>query len=208
VSRALCKPYSWLFVFLLFSLSAAFNAMSLVAQTVSADTPIVSPLIAPNYFPPGSLSERTATWLTKNLQSIAEPPLLGTSSKSEVASFRLIKHGLTSKTTVLVIRIQIESDGTAILFTKSVSQDGAIVLNNHDRISADQVRAFLEMVKQSGFWSLPTTEEEQRQVKDGGTWYLEGHHENIYHIVYRHNPVSAPLADVEAFLVNLAKLDK
>ena len=199
MSRARSKWSPSLPLFLYLALGLAFHLRIATAQSSSGDNPATNSMVTPSYFPAGSLDESKSTWLTKKLQASAEPSLLDSSDQHGGSSFRLIQYALTTKSRLQIIRLEIGRDGDGIIFTKRVSPDGKITLNKQDKVSPEQINAFLTVVKQSGFWSLPTEHEveavEQRQTRDAGVWFLEGFQDHTYHIAYRRNLTPGPFMD-------------
>jgi hypothetical protein len=108
----------------------------------------------------------------------------------------------------MVLRLNIENDGTAELTTKVTSGDGVVLLNKTDKITEAEVEKFYQVVKRSNFWQLPSSEPEEVRFLDGTRWALEAIHDGTYHMVYRSNPAPSLYTEVGRYLAkNLAKLD-
>jgi hypothetical protein len=168
------------------------------------------------YFPPGTFKKpdgsadgRDGDGIAWYLREIGEPPLSGSDKTSEVHAYRLIRIGFPSGTT-MVIRLQIDSLGTAKIFAKKTPFNGTnFLLNKTDSVSVAAVNEFLECVKRGDFWQLPTKVQAEPNVKDGSYWYLEGLRHGEYHMVYRRNPESNPgsFTDIGRYLaLDLANL--
>lgn len=151
------------------------------------------------YFPPGTFrkldgspDDSRANVLALYLRGIAEPPLDRSDKNLEAHAYRLVWTAFPAGKTV-VLRLQLDSQGTARIFAKQTPFDGTnLLLNNEKSISIEAVNRFLECVKRGDFWRLPTREQHEPQVKDGSYWVLEGVRDGNYHLVYRRNPESNP----------------
>jgi hypothetical protein len=169
-----------------------------------------SPAIA-KCFPDGIFDQSDASrdgfianGLTDYLHAISEPCLLDP-AKHGAISYRLIWGGMPSARRV-VVRLEVGEDGKAVLFTK-VTAGRRLVSDRVESISSTQVEEFLDLVKLSDFWSLPSSEN-RPPVKDGTSWILEGIRDGAYHGVYRRNPKPSLYTEVGRCLgKNLAKLD-
>ncbi len=170
-----------------------------------------------SYFPPGTFKkpdgspdDSLANVLALYLRQIGEPPLLRSDSSSEPHAYRLHWTGFPGGKTV-VIRLQIDSLGTAKTFAKKTRFDETnLLLSKEASVPAEAVNRFLECVKKADFWQLPAREEPEPQPLDGSYWYLEGVRHGDYHMVYRRDPEGrpGPFTDMGRYLAkDLAQLD-
>ena len=199
-----------LLIVLCMSIGSVFHLSNIQAQSAPADVSSKKNGTTLSNFPPDSHGDSTAAWLTKELRVCSEPSLMDLGKQPGAVSFRFTRRGLTSKTKWSVIRLEIGRDGNAVLFTKRVSQDGTITLNKTKSITSARVNAFLDVLKVNGFWSLPFINEveERQEVKDEGTWCLEGVQDGTYHIAFRLNPKPGPFTDKGSHLIrNSERLD-
>lgn len=151
------------------------------------------------YFPPGTFAkpdgspdDSRADVLALYLHDIGEPPLVRSDNNSEAHAYRLIWTAFPAGKTV-VLRLQVDSQGTARIFAKQTPFDGTnLLLDNEKNISIEGVNRFLECVKRGDFWQLPTREQHEPQVNDGSYWVLEGVRDGNYHLVYRRAPERHP----------------
>jgi hypothetical protein len=171
-----------------------------------------------SYFPPGTFmtpsgspDDHFGDSIAWYLHEIGEPPLFKSAENSQAHAYRLIRIGFPAGKT-LVLRLQIENDGTAKLFARKTPFDGTdFLLNREDSISITGVNQFLEFVKRGDFWQLPTRERTEPNVKDGTYWFLEGVHHGSYHMVYRRAPElnSGGFTDIGRYLAkDLAQVDR
>jgi hypothetical protein len=104
--------------------------------------------------------------------------------------------------------LKVEKDGSAIAFVKREYEDDNVKAEEPERIPSAQVTSFFDGVNRSGFWSLPSTEEQSQQIKDGGSWLLECYSANTYHVVYRHAPAPRSIKELQTDLLSLVKANR
>lgn len=111
----------------------------------------------------------------------------------------------------MVIRLRIDSLGTAKIFAKKTPFDGTnLLVSKEASLPVEAENRFLECVKRADFWQLPTRELPEPQIPDGSYWYLEGVRHGDYHMVYRRDPEGrpGPFTDMGRYLAkDLAQLD-
>jgi hypothetical protein len=96
------------------------------------------------------------------------------------------------------VRLDIQSDGTAVLTVKMTSGSGGsnaghLIENRTRRLTREQVRAFVDRVSSSEFWRLPTLENPPIGGPDGSQWIIEGVKNGKYHVVDRWTPKSGAI---------------
>ena len=141
------------------------------------------------YFPNRITNElASASQLLADLQ---EPSLLSSATNATVHSYRLLF--LPGLANPVCVRIDVETNGTAIVSTKVVdaskTTQAKTVLKSDEtiRLDPDRVRLFADALHRSTFWKAPSTQQE-KAVLDGSTWIFEGVREGRYQIVKRDNP--------------------
>ena len=147
--------------------------------------------------------------LTRYLQTIGEPALAHAAKERTAHAYRLIWRAFPSGTGV-VVRLSIDMDGTAAVVSKVTEggNEGRVVLDKTDKIAAEDVYQFLEVVKRDDFWSVTSYEiQEPPLAKDGATWIVEGVRGGAYHAVYRRNPKPSRYTEIGRYLAKkLARL--
>jgi hypothetical protein len=160
--------------------------------------------------PDGSPDDHFGDSIAWQLHGIGEPPLRTSDENSQVQAYRLIWIGFPAGRTI-ILRLQIEKDGTAKLYIKQTSFDGTtLLLNTEKKMAVAGVNKFLECVKRGDCWQQPTREQPGPKVNDGTYWFLEGVGQGTYHMVYRRTPELNPnrLTDIGRYLAkNLAQLE-
>jgi hypothetical protein len=180
-------------------------------RTLKEFKDMVASYFAPGTFkkPDGSTDDNRAEVLAIYLREIGEPPLLRSDNNLEPHAYRLHWTGFPAGKT-LVVRLQIDSLGSAKVFAKSTPFNGTnLLLNKEEGVTVEGVDRFLECVERADFWHLPTVEQPEPQMPDGSYWYLEGSRHGEYHIVYRRNPElhPNPFTDIGRYLAkDLAQL--
>jgi hypothetical protein len=70
------------------------------------------------------------------------------------------------------------------------------------------VKKFLELIEKANFWSMSTTDNNQRKVYDGVPWIFEGLRDGKYHAVIRDNWPSSLSSELMRYLtIDLGKVD-
>jgi hypothetical protein len=109
------------------------------------------------------------------------------------------------------LRVDIESDDTAILLTQVWSGQGGYTwgksMKNTRRLKSDEQSELFESLADIGFWTLPSQFERppNEVVLDGTDWLIEGVRDGKCHVVTRY---SSPLTGFfqTQFLTRVAKL--
>ena len=112
------------------------------------------------------------------------------------------------------MRLDTQSDGTALLTTKISSghggyEPGKLIENRARKLNREQTRWFLDRVEELKFWSLPTTPPKDARTVglDGAQWILEGVKDTQYHVVDRWSPDNGAVRTLGlAMLIDLAHL--
>ena len=165
----------------------------------------------PNQFSPGD-SEIWAITNARYLRMMGESPLDEMASLRVQEIYRVLVETRPSNIPV-VVRISVRPDGTGQLAAKSESArlPGVLTVNRKAEVSRTDVNDFLNALKNSGFWSMPTLEEidiHQPVVLGAPGWMVEGEKEGSFHAVFRTTPRLASLRGPAMFLVaNLARVD-
>ena len=168
------------------------------------------------YFPDGvfgsegKVSDSHADWYTKQLRSMAEPPLWNLSKDPQVRVYRFT--WIRSFDPAIVVRLTVQKDGTGILVTKITRKPGyargSLASSRARHVSKDIVAGFENHVQQLGFWEMPTYLENPDFIGvDGAQWLMEGVRDGRYHVVDRWSPESSKeRAFGIAMMIGLAKL--
>jgi hypothetical protein len=157
------------------------------------------------YFPP----EFPANWYAKHLIALKEPSLWESSKVEKTTSYRFL--WLRTFHHPIVIRIDVNIDGTSLLTTKMTSGAGGygpgrLIQNETRTLSREQTKWSLEQIEGHNFWKAPSVQND-RGV-DGSQWIVEGVRDGAYHIVDRWSPKDGEIRALGLFMVNdLAKLE-
>jgi hypothetical protein len=156
------------------------------------------------YFPP----DFHDNWYAPHLSALSEPSLWESSKTRKTQSYRFL--WLRTFHHPISIRIDVNSDGTALLTTKMTSgaggyKPGKLIQNETRTFTSEQTNWFLGKIEAHSFWKLPSTQED-RGV-DGAQWIIEGVRNGTYHIVDRWSPEDGQIRALGLFMVNdLAKI--
>ena len=83
-------------------------------------------------------------------------------------------------------------------------EPGRLKTNLVKTIEKDVINEFLEIVKDEGFWELPTKIEDMGL--DGSQWIIEGRKGYDYHIVDRWSPEKGAVRRIGTYLINISGL--
>jgi hypothetical protein len=171
------------------------------------------------YFPPETLGETPESsdfvlhWYSKHLRAMNEPSLLAQSKDPKAHTYRFL--WLRTFHHPVSVRVEINSDGSAEVFTKVLSgaggyEPGKLIKNTKKHLSKDYVEhVLLEMINTARFWTLPTRENSDLNLihLDGAQWVMEGVKDGKYHVVDRWSPKCGEYKAVcTRFLINLGGL--
>jgi len=167
-------------------------------------------------FPKGVLGDTPdsdqfkARWYSNDLHALQEPSLLTLAKHPSAEAYRFL--WLRTFHHPVAIRIDIRSDGTAVLIQKTASgasgfNAGALFESSARLLSREQTQALLARLNNAGFWDLPSQVHDQTGT-DGSQWVIEGVKEGKYHLVDRWSPHIGPVYGLGIyFLTDLAKMD-
>ncbi len=169
------------------------------------------------YFPDSSLDFRRdhfkSDWYSAQLGALQEPSLFQKINAASTESYRFL--WLRTFHHPVVVRIDVNSDGTSLLTAKMASgaggyRPGTIAENHSQVLSKEQTSAFLSQVEAGKFRGAPNPVNDQRGT-DGSQWIIEGVKRGHYHIVDRWSPtngVARQLGTMMAFDLAHLKIPK
>ena len=151
-----------------------------------------------NYFPAGIFGphESELNWIRKfyssSLAAMEEPPL---KYKRTVETYRFV--WLRAFHPPVAVRLW-KTGNQSYMSTKQLSDVGvpingeanfpkSLAVNETQSITEAEWTHFQVLLKQAGFWSMPTTDETPIGL-DGSGWLLEGVKQDEYHMVHRQSP--------------------
>ena len=151
-------------------------------------------------------------WYSKFLTGLHEPSLWESSKNQKTETYRFL--WLRSFDHPISVRLDTQSDGTALLTTKISSghggyEPGKLIENRARKLNREQTRWFLDRVEELKFCSLPTTPPKDARTVglDGAQWILEGVKDTQYHVVDRWSPDNGAVRTLGlAMLIDLAHL--
>lgn len=199
-----CAAVLWTITFLL---SAVPGSRQSSAQLPSRSSASEAP-----YFP-SDVANGLDGFFSSYLRSVNEPSLLAASKDLNIESYRLDwLGGQTGR--LLSVRLSINSDGTAKVFTTEQSSTPSQLHKTENSVAAADVQRFLKRVEKADFWSMPTLEAQNSSPgpkaykTDASSWAFEGVHNGHYHVVLRPSPESSAFTEMVGFLAKqIAKLD-
>jgi hypothetical protein len=180
-----------------------------------------------DYFPPGILDETPQSsqfkeqWYSDQLRDLKEPSLWQVSKTQKAQTYRFL--WLRSFHHPISVRLDVGEDGTAVVTTKITSGQGGdeprkLIVNKSHSLTKEQTAWFLDRIKETGFWDLPTYETTEDKVGptgektvevhvDGAEWILEGVKDGKFKIVDRWSPEKGSVRALGlTMLTDLAKL--
>jgi hypothetical protein len=149
-------------------------------------------------------------WYSHQLRALNEPSLLTQSKDPSAQSYRFL--WLRTFHHPIAVRLDLKSDGTAILTTKISSGAGGyapghLVMNTSKPLTKQQTDIFLHKINIDKFWELPPTPLKDRQGDDGSEWVIEGIKDGKYHLATQWAPTEGPIHDLgTALAFDLAAL--
>ena len=78
-----------------------------------------------------------------------------------------------------------------------------VVVEKQTALSEDAGTKLLALVRDSGFWTMPTSVRIPEGATDGGTWFVEGRRGTGYHVVERWGNQDNPIRALGVALVRL-----
>jgi hypothetical protein len=139
-----------------------------------------------------------------------EPSLWELSQNEKHQSYRLL--WLRTFHHPVVIRVNVNPDGSAVLTTKIASglggyDPGHLLRDKSTMLSKARTDNFLSLVEKQNFWTFPSTDRSPTGT-DGSRWVIEGVKDGRYHFVDRWSPSDGPVWTIGFFMQSqLAKLD-
>jgi hypothetical protein len=175
-----------------------------------------------NYFPVGIFSphEGELNWTRKfysgSLAAMQEPTLFPPKDKN-VEAYRF----LWLRSFHPPVSVRLWQDGNqSYMSTKQLSDVGipikgeaifpkTLAVNETQSITEEQWAHFQELLKKTGFWSMPTVDDTPIGL-DGAGWLLEGVKRDQYHIVHRQSPTQGAYREVCIYLLRVSgvKIDE
>lgn len=150
------------------------------------------------FFPKGAFDANPRTdkflseWYSAEVVALKEPSLLTRSPSTSSESYRFL--WLRSFHHPISIRLDVREDGTGTLTTKvaegaagypDTSKGKPLIQDESRSISAEQTQAFLKLVNQVEFWSVPAYQDGDQTGTDGSEWIVEGTKAGHYHVIAR-----------------------
>lgn len=146
------------------------------------------------YFPDKGLDfdqrghDMKVAWYSKQLSAMREPSLFELSKDKEARSYRFL--WLRTFHHPIAVRLDLSEGGTGILTVKMTDgkggyEPGGLIENQTRHVPREVVDRFLQLVKTSDFWHLPTFE---TPGCDGASWIVEGVEDGKYQIVDQWSP--------------------
>jgi hypothetical protein len=173
------------------------RATCLVFLTVILLTSVTKAQV--KYFPP----DFPANWYTQHLSALNESSLWESSQTQKTQSYRFL--WLRTFHHPIVVRIDVNANGTSLLTTKMTSgaggyKPGKLILNERRTLTSEQTNWFLGKIEVHNFWKLPSIQED-RGV-DGAQWIIEGARNGTYHIVDRWSPEDGEIRALGLLMLN------
>lgn len=184
---------------LFFSLLLCLCTISALCGQTNDKQPLIRrpnpPDSNPQYFPVGLLSryprfnDFRTRWYASELRGLQEPSLQEAQVRPGAAVYRFLL--IPAFTPSLVIRLTLNPDGSGTLLAKlgTKRSSGGETTPKQQTLSLApaQVNKFLNLVRETNFWSLPSAQPEESPMRfaDGKEWLLEAKETNKYHVVDR-----------------------
>ncbi|MGD0696010.1 MAG: hypothetical protein ABSB82_14270 [Terriglobia bacterium] len=166
------------------------------------------------YFPDKGLDfdqrghDMKVAWYSKQLSAMREPSLFELSKDKEARSYRFL--WLRTFHHPIAVRLDLRREGGGVLTTKMANGQGGfrnvsdLIENRTREVSREEVDRFLQIVKTSDFWHLPTFE--APGGLDGAQWIVEGVEDGKYQIVDRWSPQRGRYKGMCIWLLGLSGL--
>jgi len=168
------------------------------------------------YFPPETfgddprLDQFVYGWYSRELKAMGEPSLFESSKNPAIESYRFL--WLRSFHHPVVVRVDLQTDGSATLITKLGSgaggyPPGKLIANRSRLLTKEELQTLIAHINASGFWQRPSYERNKAGT-DGAEWVVEAAVRGKYHLVSEWSPKDGPIHDLGLlFLFQLAELD-
>jgi len=149
----------------------------------------------------------------QQLQALKETSIGNLRSDGVTQSYRLL--WLRTFHHPVVVRVDVLPDGSGRVRIKETSGQGGyapgkLIKNDTRKLTELETQWFVERMRESGFWNLPSTEKqpENEITLDGATWVVEGKKGSEYHLLERYAPecVDKVRNIGLTMLLNMAKL--
>ena len=149
----------------------------------------------------------------QQLQALKETSIGNLQSDGVTQSYRLL--WLRTFHHPVVVSVDVLPDGSGRVRIKETSGQGGyapgkLIKNDARKLTEQETQWFVERMRESGFWNLPSTEKqpENEITLDGATWVVEGKKDGEYHLVERYAPECADkVRNIGlTMLLNIAKL--
>lgn len=145
-------------------------------------------------------------WTTSVLRRFKENPIDSIVEADDV--YRLILFPTFDKPLMVSA---IRSGETKVLVTKQLDGDGGFGNEELGQLSHERSRELLESewelllehLERSGFWYIPTLDQNDEPVNDGAFWVLEGRNGDLVHSVQRISP-NRNLGSAFTYIIELA----
>lgn len=150
-----------------------------------------------------------SAWYSRQLKALHEPSLLEISKLPSAVSYQFL--WLRTFHHPVAVRVDVQSDGRAILTTKITSGAGGYsagnLITNETRIlSKEETDRIVTKINASAFWKMPAYSREQAG-DDGAEWVMEAVDHGRYHLVSEWTPAKGAIHDLGTFfLFDLAKI--
>jgi hypothetical protein len=149
---------------------------------------------------------------SRYLKALQEPSLWETSKRTKGLVYRFL--WLRSFDHPIVVRLNVNGDGTGTLATKITSgaggyEPGKLVENRTKKLSKQQTQWFLDRVEELKYWELPSREQKAPNVLnlDGAQWVVEGVRDGNYKLVGRWSPGNGPIKTIGIMMtIDLANM--
>lgn len=158
-----------------------------------------------------SQSDRfVSAWYSRQLRALHEPSLLESSKLPSAVSYRFL--WLRTFHHPVAVRVDVQSDGRAILTTKITSGAGGysagdLITNETKTLGNEEADRIIAKIDASGFWKMPAYSREQAGA-DGSEWVMEAVVNGKYHLVSEWTPTKGAIHDLGTFfLFDLAKIE-
>lgn len=169
-----------------------------------------------NYFPAGIFGrhESELNWIRKfyssSLAAMEEPPL---TDKRNVETYRFV--WLRAFHPPVAVRLW-QTGNQSYMSTKQLSDVGVpingeaifpktLAVNETQSMTNEEWARFQDLLKQAGFWSMPTTDATPIGL-DGSGWLLEGEKQDQYHMVHRQSPEQGAYRELCIYLLRVSRV--
>lgn len=166
-----------------------------------------------DYFPDKTFSKEESRnsfineWYGENLTALKEPSIYAQKDDGSKQIYRFT--WLRTFHHPISIRLEIQKDGTGLLFVKMTSgaggyDPGEIKKSFKKNIEKEGVNKFLDLLNKEGFWELQVTS--NVIGLDGAQWIIEALSEGRYHLVDRWTPEEGSVREIGLYFLKLGEL--